>query len=96
VHKRRLFALFDREGIGQLRWSSFFAGYTLCEYGSEHLLAVLMFALFDYDLKLRLTRLQLAELLTINARYLREDGSVELDEESALEGLLGEEEVLSL
>jgi hypothetical protein len=55
-----------------------------------------MFALFDYDLKLRLTRPQLGELVTINAKYLREDGSVELDEETALDGLLGEEGALSL
>lgn len=55
-----------------------------------------MFALFDYDLKLRLTRPQLAELLSINAKYLREDGSMELDEETALDGLLGEQEALSL
>ncbi len=55
-----------------------------------------MFALFDQELKLRLTRPQLVTLLTVNSRFMREDGSVVLDEEGALEGLLGEEEGLSL
>lgn len=55
-----------------------------------------MFALFDDDLRHNLTRSQLAELLSLNSKYLREDGSLEIDEETALEGLLGEEEDLGI
>jgi hypothetical protein len=68
----------------------------VCEYGSEEVLAVIMFAIFDSELRLQLSRPQLTELLSLNSKYLREDGSVEIDEETALEGLLRDAESLAL
>ena len=64
-------------------------GYTLCEFGSEEYLAVIMFAIFDEDLKHRLTHSQLGELLSCNSKYLREEeGSLDIDEETVFNEMM--------
>lgn len=64
-------------------------GYTLCEFGSFEFLAVIMFAIFDLDLKHRLTHHQLSELLSCNSKYLKEEeGSLDIDEETVFNEMM--------
>lgn len=48
-----------------------------------------MFAIFDDDLKHRLTHDQLSELLSCNSKYLREEeGSLDIDEETVFNEMM--------
>ena len=55
-HHKRLFDLFNSENGELLSWSNFYIGLTLCYFGSEEILATLMFALFDTNLSFKLEK----------------------------------------
>ena len=73
---KRIFDVFDVDGDGRVNWPDFYTMISICYYGHEKFLSVLMFIIFDYHLDRKLDRTGLTLLLDLNAIYLREKTSL--------------------
>lgn len=62
--------MFDRSSNGYVNWVDFYDSISLCYFGSDQILATIMFMIFDEFLDKRLDKHQLSLLVDLNANYL--------------------------
>jgi Ca2+-binding EF-hand superfamily protein len=67
----RLFEFFDFDSKGFVDWNSFFSAITICYFGTERNLALLMFMVFDHSLDFKLEEEYQKLMLQCNEAYLR-------------------------
>lgn len=69
---QRLFEFFDVDSQGFVDWNSFFSALTICYFGSDKDLAVVMFMMFDNSLDFELDKTYLTLLIETNEPFLNE------------------------
>lgn len=69
----RLFEFFDYDSKGFVDWNSFFSAITICYFGSEKNLALLMFMVFDHALDFKIDETYQQLMVECNEQYLKPD-----------------------
>lgn len=47
MQKKRIYEVFDRSSNGYVNWVDFYDSISLCYFGSDRILATIMFMIFD-------------------------------------------------
>ena len=87
---QRLYEFFDIDSKGFVDWNSFFSALTICYFGSDKDLSVILFMMFDNSLDFELDKIYLTLMIETNESYLKEkDNDEPMPYEEVVEKLQG-------